>query len=770
MTAPRDLAAALLGRETPTSRQSTQVRGSNDDLVVTVDGIGAIKLPVTPDQAAALSAAGQPASYGRGRHTLTDTQVRDTWEVPRESVHVEWGPALQHHLDTVRRRLGLAPSCRLRVEFHAMLVYEQGQFFVAHQDSEKDDAMIGTLVVSLPTARTGGALVVEDGGGARTYRGSSTAPSLVAFYADCRHEVRPVRSGHRVTLTYNLLVEGETGAGIPAAEAAVCRLADHLDAHFTSPSEQFGHSESAPPARLVYLLDHEYTERGVSWARLKGVDAQRAALLRAAADRADCEARLALSEINEVWEAYEFEPGYDDEDDAADYDADQLLDSSIQITRWTGPAGRTESVAVHVNDSEVCATTRTADLSPYASEYEGYMGNYGNTVDRWYRRAALVVWPRSLDFANRAELEPVRALEELSERAGGQDLEGARVAAATLTPAWSSTVQAHASAHLLDTALRAAWALQDAELARMLLAPFRVETLSPGHAAALARLVERFGEDWSTDLSRTWLGRAAWGTAPDLLTWLAGLPGLADSLLGRGEPGATAARILTGQAWAWLRTQVDEALAARSPGRRSASLERLAPPLGALLTAAAATSDSLPDTMVRDLCQRDDAILVCLIPVLRAVPDPTTVAAVDPFAALAAHVATRLRAQLDRPPRDPDDWSVSLPAGCSCELCQDLARFLEDPRQRRMEWPLAQQRRAHVHARIDTAELPVSHTTRRTGRPFTLVLTKREAIFTTEQEARNQAIIDLRWLGTAWLPEEPAPRSSSGHSENGTIP
>lgn len=142
----------------------------------------------------------------------------------------------------------------------------------------------------------------------------------------------------------------------------------------------------------------------------------------------------------------------------------------------------------------------------------------------------------------------------------------------------------------------------------------------------------------------------------------------------------------------------------------------------------------MSDMIVRDLCQRDDAILICLIPIVRAVPKLTADATRDPFTALAAHAAARLRAQLDRPHRDSDDWSVGLPAGCSCDLCQELARFLGDPRQRRKEWPLAQQRRSHVHARIDTAELLVSHTTRRVGRPFTLVLTKREAIFTTEQE------------------------------------
>lgn len=33
-------------------------------------------------------------------------------------------------------------------------------------------------------------------------------------------------------------------------------------------------------------------------------------------------------------------------------------------------------------DHEVCATTPSKALEPYESEYEGYMGNYGNTLDR----------------------------------------------------------------------------------------------------------------------------------------------------------------------------------------------------------------------------------------------------------------------------------------------------------------------------------------------------------------------------------------------------
>jgi hypothetical protein len=44
-------------------------------------------------------------------------------------------------------------------------------------------------VVTLPSRYTGGELIVEHNEERKAYRGSKTALSLVAFYADCRHEV-----------------------------------------------------------------------------------------------------------------------------------------------------------------------------------------------------------------------------------------------------------------------------------------------------------------------------------------------------------------------------------------------------------------------------------------------------------------------------------------------------------------------------------------------------------------------------------------------------
>src|ERR1022692_3140080 len=121
------------------------------------------------------------------------------------------------------------------------------------------------------------------------------------------------------------------------------------------------------------------------------------------------------------------------------------------------------------------------------------------------------------------------------------------------------------------------------------------------------------------------------------------------------------------------------------------------------------------------------------------------------FGDLAPRCGARLRGRRPRPQRASGDWSIELPAGgCTCDLCDTLRVFAEDKSRRTFEWPLAQQGRQHVHSRIDAAELPVTHVTRRQGRPYTLVLKKTDALFAREQEARSRDETDLEWLAAEW--------------------
>lgn len=221
-----------------------------------------------------------------------------------------------------------------------------------------------------------------------SYRSSNTLLTFVAFYADCRHQVKPVTSGYRVVLTYNLLLRGDAAAAArgQAGPEIVDALAEAVNEHFaTSVPGRYGAPDGDPPMRLVYLLDHEYTERGLGWGRLKGLDSGRAAAVAAAAEAAGCEAVLALAEVHETWSAEEpWEPpryrchwSYDDEDEEDypygngqhspdDYTLVELIDWDTQLTAWLDqPDGEPTPTKLSVSDSEVCASTPSKDLASF---------------------------------------------------------------------------------------------------------------------------------------------------------------------------------------------------------------------------------------------------------------------------------------------------------------------------------------------------------------------------------------------------------------------
>jgi hypothetical protein len=213
----RERLAELLGGSKQAGAFSAQLKAPAHMLGLEVAGVGPVSLPLRAPQAKKLIAVARPALFGRGEETLSDTSVRDTWQIAPDQITLagpSWSALLSSALKHFRDELGLPTTARLRAEPHALLVYGKGQFFLPHQDSEKDDAMVGTLVLSLPSTHTGGELVIEHAGQRGTHRASKTELTLVAFYADCRHEVTPVRSGYRVTLTFNLLAE----PGVPAQE------------------------------------------------------------------------------------------------------------------------------------------------------------------------------------------------------------------------------------------------------------------------------------------------------------------------------------------------------------------------------------------------------------------------------------------------------------------------------------------------------------------------------------------------------------------------
>lgn len=757
-----------------------------EDLHLEVRGVGRLALPTSRRQARQLCQIGRPARYGQGELTLLDRSVRDTWEIPKSRVKIDqrrWKRTLLPVLEQLGADLGVPAGARLKAQMQAMLVYAPGQFFLPHQDSEKTDEMVGTLVVTLPSSFKGGALKVEHLGDTKTYRGSKKYLSFVAFYADCRHEVKPVKVGYRIVLTYNLMLDGAaagpSSAGSETPTETVDALAESLREHFATPLSPRRHwDEDAPlrepPNRLVYLLDHRYTARGLGWQRLKGNDVARAAALGAAAESCDCETVLALAEIHEIWSCKE--PGWDegwsrrhrswqrdeddewyDEDPPVDdpdaYELEDLIDCDIELRRWIDSGGaKAAPILTRVRDYEVCSTTPSSDLEAYASEYEGYMGNYGNTMDRWYRRAAIVLWPRQQAFAVRAEASPAWAMKTLRQRLRSGPLAEARAMAESLLPFWADVAAQEKNRGFFAQTLRVAEGLDDSALATSLLRPFRMEALTAGRAKALVALVERYGESWARSLISDWTSDRR-PHERDWLAWLGSLPRLCEALCASDDAlGRRVSALLLQDRWVALREVVQGALRLRRPSLRDEAIVALAQPiLGFVESAEIVEAETLHEEAVAFFCaESNDLLLPGLVQTLRAAaerPAPRRRASAG-LDSIRRHCLRRLQAGLARPARDDDDWSLDLPADCACELCATLRAFLSDPQQQRLEWPIAKAKRRHVHDQLAAHELPVRHTTRRSGSPYTLVLTKTRALFEREAKERRSWRSDLDWLAS----------------------
>ena len=165
----------------------------------------------------------EPAPFGRGTETVVDEAVRKTWQLHADAF-VLTNPAfvagVAAAVAAVAMDFGL-PAGAVEHVLHKFLLYEPGSFFAPHRDSEKAPGMFATLVVELPSVYTGGALYVHNGNATKAFAyGDGFRTHYVAFYADCVHEFKPVQSGHRAVLTYNLLFKPQE---ITAATADVRR-------------------------------------------------------------------------------------------------------------------------------------------------------------------------------------------------------------------------------------------------------------------------------------------------------------------------------------------------------------------------------------------------------------------------------------------------------------------------------------------------------------------------------------------------------------------
>ena len=114
--------------------------------------------------------------------------------------------------------------------------------------------MVASLVLVWPSAHIGSELHIRQADTLQTFASQhlqAQALSWCAFYADCRHEVKPVEEGWRVVLTFDLVLPTDAAQVPDAAHPALVRAL--RDLFFPGGSDRFGAAEARSERAILEL-------------------------------------------------------------------------------------------------------------------------------------------------------------------------------------------------------------------------------------------------------------------------------------------------------------------------------------------------------------------------------------------------------------------------------------------------------------------------------------------------------------------------------------
>ncbi len=366
-----------------------------------INNIGTIALPFLETQAKDIITHCEQAPFGRGEETVTNTQVRNCWQLDTQYFEVTnpaWNEALHDSVQQIGYQLGLSDST-IEFEPYKLLVYEKGGFFKAHRDTEKMPNMFATLVINLPSEHTGGELIVSHAGQSEHYSFADRdefSPNFVAFYADCYHEVKPISSGYRICLIYNLALTGRSTQPQFSDQLNIMSSLNKL--------LQTWQPKADESPVVTYLLEHHYTEKNLSLDNLKNGDYPKAFALLEVARKNNYQAYLCLvtyyrSSYGDIYGYHRY--GYDDDLDESDFDECDVEDEYTYAHNFldhNGNLSEINKIYLNEDDDPIIATIPLHDGPGRDVSISEATGNAGATKELWYQRGGIILWPKDKEF------------------------------------------------------------------------------------------------------------------------------------------------------------------------------------------------------------------------------------------------------------------------------------------------------------------------------------------------------------------------------------
>ncbi|MXX96561.1 MAG: 2OG-Fe(II) oxygenase [Rhodothermaceae bacterium] len=708
---------------------------------ITVDSVGILSFPVSKVQIGALIDVAERAPYGKGTETLLDASVRDCWQIDADQIHVTggaWPATFKKIMNLVSEGLGIGQG-ELDAEVYKLLIYEKDGFFAAHRDTEKVPGMIATLTLSLPTLGEGGELVVRHGGHETVYNMSAQEPSelsYAAFYADCLHEVRPVTEGHRISLVFNLFIRsGKKWIGAPEyttlTEKVRSCLVDWRD---------HGHTD-----KLVWLLDHSYSEDGLSFDTLKGTDTAVAQILGEAADGADCDMHAAVLYI------------HDTGDPEIDYDGDYWGESSTGSTivelhervehleNWVARDGSNPPFGeLSLEEIELLPPGATDGAEPDEELLEDYMGNYGPTLDLIYRFAALVVWPKGMTVEIVAKGGIKNAVSWVAMQLNHISDAEMRLLLSKLTDLWPEDRNTYHDRNLPEM-LRLLGATEHADIAKDFLNRVVVNHYDGRENETLTHLMPVVGPEWAKEF----LPKIVEKWMPEHPKEILFLMTLVDENLGQAESKwRSVGRDMIRSAVTNLRAVLEENTKIRE---KEQAYQRLHKEIFEHFGSESENEQLLDGSTIRDffklalslnMPQESAQAAVIIADFPKAVtPDRMLPEVLEDLCKIGQVTDTQAYRLLWRqstdfllqrssaPPDEPTDWVIDAEIPCTSDLLVQLQEFCQSPEARVKRFKVNKELRTHIEVTIKKLRLDMDLATERQNRPYTLVCTKNRATY-----------------------------------------
>ncbi|WP_234996118.1 hypothetical protein [Pseudobacteriovorax antillogorgiicola] len=719
----------------------TSFESSADCLEVTVQGFGTISTPLQPKMIRELIKIAQPSQFGFKDKTLYDQNIRKSYEIEKSCISLgrEFEEQIESSLERIKKDLLIPSDGDLRAELHNLLIYEKSCFFDFHQDSEKEDGMIATLSIILPTTYRGGELVIDYQGhteslGSCNYSKYGREPSLqyVAFYADCQHKINKLSYGYRLALTFNLILEHGKEQ---KSERVSGGLAKSLDSYFSA-QHAVPSNYRKTPKWFVFLLNHQYTPRSLAWENLKGADRTVAKEFKQAAKELDLEIFLTLAESHETWSAYESRsPRYYDyvddleEDSEEGVEIDDLVNSETSLSGWIDQCGKKLDYGEkYIRDEFIFSTLDNSSLVPEKSEYEGFMGNYGNTIDRWYNRSAIVLWEKNHSIIAKMSIDLNCGLSEYCRLLKHDFEKSSHLFPSVLAYLGSDYgLQDVEEPILLDFLL----AIKKYEFFAALCKHLSLRQILNLGVEGIEELIIQYGDSKiATSLSNLKIDdrsrlipsvlstmiKSMWIKAPEFSDFVL------NKWIGEFESNISNSGYRFYSKESRLQFTKEIQLNLKSLAEVLTFIERKQFAVGLL------------DQMVKEIHVFQSIYLFELLSSSDLCDFFEDFEQYRQIKSLAeAEIKTFLKDDLG-----PSNWKIDDMLPCDCELCTELNKFLRSPITQKKVWPLNKYNRGHIHQTIDSLDLPLTHETERVGRPYRLILRKTPAMFSLRKEKEKK--------------------------------